>query len=432
MARAKISNKIELKVYGVRFSPLWKHMVDLINEKFDEWEKENLNVKPTYIGVDMDVELPTILSTTTKPDIVLISEPYRIREFGSTGLIIPLTDLPECDKLIEQLYPHAQRALTWKQDFWALPWKNVIHGVIYNRRILDEVGIIKPPDTSDELVQQCLKIKEKRISKHPLGLPLAATQRAIEWSWFQQTLGMAEEDYALYDEDWNPQYLAPNSPAHRALQFIVDCIYKWEITDLACTESSSSDMIKMMANRRFVFSNMGFHQFANLNNSGFSNEPGDFNLITNLGSHHTFIKTCGWALTRYTQDKEKERLEAAWEFLKYFGGPRWGKIWATYGGPLFTPYKSVDTDPEVLSFYKSVGLHLDVYRDMMAHSIPIRKFCPVMKTTFYSSWFYRYVLPNLKRTIAREKSVSHALSSMHQGFVALKKRHKGKMNMNGT
>jgi raffinose/stachyose/melibiose transport system substrate-binding protein len=134
-----------------------------IDEMNAEFNKEYPNIKVEYNPVkatEYDSYLQTALASDTAEDIIMM------RSFGvgevvfKGGNILSLTEenVPNLKKIPAE-YKNAWTA----EDgtIFALPGGMVIAGFHYNKKIFDECGITKVPETTAELFDICEKIKEK-------------------------------------------------------------------------------------------------------------------------------------------------------------------------------------------------------------------------------------------------------------------------------
>jgi multiple sugar transport system substrate-binding protein len=96
-----------------------------------------------------------------------------------------------------------------------VPYTNDFRVMLVNKKHFADAGITDMPKTLDELVADAKKIKEKGITQYPIGLPLSTTEGAST-SWYLLTKAFGGD---LFDKDWNPLFLTPDSAGYKAMAF---------------------------------------------------------------------------------------------------------------------------------------------------------------------------------------------------------------------
>ncbi|HHW47094.1 MAG TPA: extracellular solute-binding protein [Clostridiaceae bacterium] len=137
-----------------------QNAMDKMNELFTS---KYPNIKIAYNPVkatEYDSYLQTAFASGTAEDIVMVRSFTGGKIAFSSGKILPLTF-----DLVPELEKYPESALNgWRTDdgqIFAVPGGMSLEGVYYNKRIFDECGITKVPETMDELYSVCEKIKEK-------------------------------------------------------------------------------------------------------------------------------------------------------------------------------------------------------------------------------------------------------------------------------
>jgi multiple sugar transport system substrate-binding protein len=136
-------------------------------------------------------------------------------QFSKAGWFIPLED-----KLPKDLTSDLVNAAPFTADghLYAVPYSNDYRISVYNTDMFNRAGITTPPATFDELKADLKLLKDKGVSKYPLGLYMGPVENTST-NWFLLTLAMGGE---LFDKDGKPAFTDPNSGGYRALQFMVD------------------------------------------------------------------------------------------------------------------------------------------------------------------------------------------------------------------
>jgi multiple sugar transport system substrate-binding protein len=155
----------------------------------------------------------------------------------------------------------------------------------------------------------------------------------------------------MFDENNNPVFNQSGSEAEKTLQWLHDAIFTDKIMDQSVLEVSEPDVVKTMGAGQQVYTVLAKYNLAELN-LGQHEQAGNFKLALMPGESHStvgFVRF--YALTKDAVAKGPEALQAAWNFLQYFGGPTDGeykvvKRWALEKGLGFAQLPLYD-DPEV-------------------------------------------------------------------------------------
>ncbi|AGA58910.1 ABC-type sugar transport system, periplasmic component [Thermobacillus composti KWC4] len=107
---------------------------------------------------DYIAKLQTMLLSDTAPDIFIIAAENR-NEIIDGGFAMDLTDQPFMSVMLDSNKPMLSkngRTYGFTQTGWA-------GGLFYNKQLFEQAGIEKLPETWDEFVEICLKLKEAGI-----------------------------------------------------------------------------------------------------------------------------------------------------------------------------------------------------------------------------------------------------------------------------
>lgn len=409
---------VTLNVYCVN----WK--VDATNTFIDEnFEATHPNIKVNFIGLaDIEKERPLLLQTTPeKVDIMMMDEYFDVVRWWKAGVIIPITDLPGASDIYNKLDSSGKMDSSIGEEIMGYPWYTVASVWAYNKRILEEAGYTEPPKTWMEMVDMSLTIKEMGLVTYPIALHNMASERRIEWTWYTFCSSMGGADYRLYDENWNPQYVDDWSAGFKAMQFMQDLQNTWNVVSpdsvTMSTFGAASELMKATA----VFAECGGFMMVSANDPAVSTEAGNILNFDMPDTGYSWAKNNPWTVTKSCKDRGS--LDAAWEFLKWFGGPEGSKWWALPpGGGLASPFPEVEHDPEVEASISPYMLpDMETYhrtREDKTLSLT-HEVNPAYQTVFYSMWLYDYVIPHLQKIVLGTESVSDAVHAISDGFDGL-------------
>jgi ABC-type glycerol-3-phosphate transport system substrate-binding protein len=409
------SKKIELTIANISYQSDW------YQAKIEEWNDKYPNIHVTYKPLaDYYTEIvSTLTSNPGAVDIVRTNPGYLI-PWVEAGWITNIDGLDGFNEILSQVDPSRRFELYYNGKYWGLPSQTgYIAILLYNKQILKEAGIDHPPATLDELVQQCLTIKNKGIMDFPLAWHLKGSERRIDWAWYE--FAIMKGGKTLYDENWNPTYLQPGSPGYDSLKFIIDCIYEYKIMDQAALEWDTFKVVDMLMKRQCAFAPGDPFYFASINDPTVSPEAGNITIALMPGSHYTWVKTDIHSITKACRDKGKEYFEAAWEVLKFLCGPEKDCITymhASAGLTLYSCYSSINNDSAIQAVWFKY-YNVSIVNRQVTYAINLQNFSPAHRTKFYLSWVNDYLIPNLQAAILQQKSIGDALLAIDYGFKTL-------------
>ncbi len=170
-------------------------------EFFKEFNKQHPDVKITFEAFEPQ-NYPTVLSTAMAgdkgPDMMMVRAYGAFEAIARPGYLLELNEgnVPGLTKLPEP----ALKGQTLRADgkIYAVPFATQTMLIIYNTEIFNRVGV-KPPETWDELVEVCKKLKAAGVIPFANGTATA---------WQNETLVSA-----LLSSQFGKQFEATSSPA---------------------------------------------------------------------------------------------------------------------------------------------------------------------------------------------------------------------------
>ncbi len=228
---------------------------------------------------------------------------------------------------------------------------------MYNAKILEDAGITAPPQTWEEVTEQSLKLKEGGM-EHPFVYEFANTLPNVSEAFASMVFGRGGE---LIDEERNPLWTDPESPAAQQLHWLVDAKNEHDILTIMDHETT---ITKAMNTGQHAFTVMFNYNLAALNNAATSPLAGQFALALMPGETHEcygFAKF--YNMTQMAVDRGQEVIDAVGNFIQYFAGEVDGsypvaKRWAVEQGLGFGQIPLLD-DPEVIEALLQVGRRPD-------------------------------------------------------------------------
>jgi multiple sugar transport system substrate-binding protein len=174
--------------------------------------------KATGIHVDLQTltwddirpKLVTALLAGTAPADVTEFDWSWTGQFAAAGWYLPLQDVIDKDTIADI---GVAKIFTVDDNLLGIPYTNDFRVMLVNKKHFADAGITKMPTTLDELIAAAKQIKAKGITQYPIGLPLSATEGAST-SWYLLTKA---EGGDLFDKDWKPLFLTPDSAGYKAM-----------------------------------------------------------------------------------------------------------------------------------------------------------------------------------------------------------------------
>ncbi len=187
---------------------------------------------------DIRPKLVTALVAGTAPADVTEFDWSWTGQFAAADWYLPLNDAIDAET-IEDI--GVSKIFTVDGKLLGIPYSNDFRVMLINKKHFADAGIAETPKTLDALVAAAKQLKEKGISKYPVGLPLSATEGAST-SWYLLTKAFGGE---LFDKDFNPLFTSPDSAGYKALAFEL-MLLKEGLVDPASTGLKDSQINESM------------------------------------------------------------------------------------------------------------------------------------------------------------------------------------------
>jgi multiple sugar transport system substrate-binding protein len=216
---------------------------------------------------------------------------------------------------------------------------------MYNEKILQDNGITAPPATWEELTEQALALKAAGMEA-PFVYEFSNTLPNVSEALASMIFGRGGE---LIDEEHNPLWTDPNSPAAQQIKWLIDAKNTHGILSILPHET---DIAKAMNTGQHAFTVMFNYNLAVLNNAATSPLAGQFKLGMMPGETqecYGFAKF--YNMTSMAVERGDEVIQACGNFIQFFAGESNGsypvaKRWAVEHGLGFAQIPLLD-DPDV-------------------------------------------------------------------------------------
>jgi multiple sugar transport system substrate-binding protein len=278
-------------------------------------------------------------------------------EWVQAGWLQPIDALPGALANKADVFPFNWNAMTYDGRLYGLPYYSDFTIFVSNERMLHEAGFATAARTLDELTEQAIKIKEKRLEgpsgqtiDYPFTFAFRQSPTGFNDFW---ALHFASEAQ-LFDRDHNP--LFPDDPGRRSerlLQWLVDGIHKHHIIDINSLALAGDVVRDNMGAGRQVFISLNKYDLERLNNPAKSQIAGHAKLSLYPSLEPGLNGTLGWT-RMYCLTKTCRYPERSWELLQYLGARdqsgdyATARDWYLQKGLGFA-YQSLLADPQVIA-----------------------------------------------------------------------------------
>ncbi len=132
------------------------------NKLIASFETENQGVKVRWVDVPwsaMESKILTAVSAKTAPDVVNLNPDFASQLASRNAWLNLDTKVPA--SVQQQYLPNIWKASTIDEKSFGIPWYLTTRVTIYNKDLLKQAGVSKPPATYAELAQVAQQIKDK-------------------------------------------------------------------------------------------------------------------------------------------------------------------------------------------------------------------------------------------------------------------------------
>ncbi len=205
----------------------------------------------------------TILSKSPNPDMFQIERNYV--ELAKAGMFVNLDDL-WTDELWSQYANWVKEDIDVDGHYYAVPQLGQQWAFYYRPSLLKAAGYNNPPKTKDELI----KIAQALTHEDIYGYGFAAGDNFSAYESFLSILYM--QDGRLLN---NGKVEVNTAQTKKALQFLVDMIYKYKVVPMSCVEFKESELGDMFVGGKLAMMGQWDYQYKRAINPEVSNVSDD-------------------------------------------------------------------------------------------------------------------------------------------------------------
>lgn len=301
---------------------VWTFAVDTIQDNIKRFQQKfpNVNVRLTDYnwGQYNDTIVANFAGGSSVPDI-LYSSDHWLQQWAAAGWIVPLDDyFPQARELAKSFAPYAVEGMTYRGKLYGFPYYADPMAFMYNAAILRKAGFSTPPTTWEEVLEQAKTIKAKGLVQYPIGFGYSLQEPFSIETFISMVYSRGGN---LFDRDLNPVFDRSGSGLIRTIEWTRDALKAGVLhpESLQWDGVQAGNAMKAGTQVFFITRASGLWE---LNNPQFSKGAGSFQLSFMPGSTHQtvgFVRF--YAMSSNVPKRGKEALDAAWQFLQYFGGP---------------------------------------------------------------------------------------------------------------
>lgn len=301
---------------------VWTFAVDTIQDNIKQFQARvpNVTVRLTDYnwGQYNDTIVANFAGGSNVPDI-LYSSDHWLQQWAAAGWIAPLDDyFPQARELAKSFAPYAVEGMTFRGKLYGFPYYADPMGFMYNAAILRKAGFSTPPQTWEQVMEQAKAIKAKGLVQYPIGFGYSLQEPFSIETFISLVYSQGGN---LFDADLNPVFDRPGSAMVKVIEWTRDALKAGVMNpeSLQWDGVQAGNAMKAGTQVFFITRASGLWE---LNNPQFSKEAGNFQLAIMPGTtHHTVGFVRFYAMSSSVPRRGKEALDAAWQFLSYFGGP---------------------------------------------------------------------------------------------------------------
>ena len=196
--------------------PPWSTLPKSMLDQFTKSSGIQVNLQ-TLGWDDIRAKIVTSMVAGSAPADVTEVDWSWVGQFGAANWYTPLGGLLD-KSLVSDLAPAS--IFTYKNQLIAAPYFNDYRVMIYNKAMFARAGVKALPTTPQALSAAATLIKQKGVSKFPIGVPLSATE-GTSTAWYLLTKAFGGE---LFTSDFKPLFTSPSSAGYKALKWELDAL----------------------------------------------------------------------------------------------------------------------------------------------------------------------------------------------------------------
>jgi multiple sugar transport system substrate-binding protein len=290
-------------------------------------------------------------------DTLWVSDSW-LPEWADAGWLVPIDQYEALTAYNADADDFCVQSMTYEGKQYGITYYTDYMGFIYNAEMLKRAGISAPPASWSEVTDQAKIIKDKRLSRYPMLVPMARETWLIEFI----SAMVFSTGGRFTDEKGDAIMQDPSIGAVTALRWLVDAVHKHKILSPSCVETGELAGMKSFSSGQHAFGLLPKYRLRTLNDPQQSQVAGHAMLALmpkgEKGSHATVGWMRFYGLTPRAQANSM-RLDNTLKLMEWFGGKVDGEykfqkiLFKDLGGGFGV--KSLFQDPEMRAAYAEYG-----------------------------------------------------------------------------
>jgi len=404
---------------------IWTFDVEQVQKYIDDWESVTPGVAGTLHDVDWGQYHDTMVAqfvAETGPDLMYASD-HWLQEWASAGWLVPLKSVfpaEEVAALTADMFPYTLEGMTYNGEIYGLPYYSDPISFVYNTRIYKEAGITEEPESWEDVLEHARIIKEAGLVQFPLGFGWSQDE---PFSIEVVTAMLMSRGDEFFDENLEPTFVSSDgapildSTLAQHITFVKTALDEGLMDPESLTRDGVADGQSVMAGTQ-VYGMSRASGLAAWQDPATSAEAGNLKQIPIPGpTHQTLGFVRFYAATSKLAARDQAAKDAAWQFMRYFGGPgpdgdypvvrQWALKWGLGFGPI-----PLYEDPQIREAFGKWG---DVeLLEETAGTARARRLSP-----WYGTWDV-FTRAELQRAYLGQVSVEEALTNIANKWNELK------------
>ena len=383
--------------------------VDFLLKRVQQFQdKTGIRVNITVVpyGRDQNIKLmSSFLAGGSQYDIYVI-DCVEVPQYAEAGWALTIDEYvtPEMKK---DLLPFAADGMMYKGHWYGLPWASEWKSFLYNATMLTKAGYKDPPKTWTQFVNISKKLQSSGMVKY-----------ATAWSWAGKECLIC--DFAaiaasfggeFFDEAQNP--LFNKGASVRALQWMVDSIYKEKITNPASIMWTETDVNKAMEAGDIAFGLRWGLPLVPLNDPSRAKTVGQWKiaLMPSVDGKHPYTVSgpMGWAISFGTKHKKE-----AMDFIFFMADKEGAKLAAIEQG-VVPGWASLYKDPELVKAVPQLDTMLEQGKFVVNRP----------RVPWYHDFSTMFAV-EVNSALAQQKTPQQALNDAYQKTLQIKKDYEAR------
>ena len=375
----------------------------LIEQICADFNKEHpdIVVEPVYTGNydDTVTKIQTAIQGGTPPDVFVSLATQRFT-MASTGMAMPLDDLIAADgeegqAYIDDFLDGFMLDSYVDGKIYSIPFQRSTMVLFYNKDAFAEVGLDPeaPPETWEEVVEY----GQKLTNENRYGVGLALNSGSAQWAFTGFCLQNSVNGENLMTDD-GKQVLFDTPENVEALQFWLDLQNKYQIMAPGIVQWTDLPTQFLAGEVAMIYHTTG--NMANINENaefefGAAFLPGNKRVAAPTGGGNFYISI----------GISEERVQAAWEFIKFATDTERAAQWSLDTGYVATRESCFETDL-IKNYYEEVPQAKVAY-DQIPYSAP-------ELTTYNAAEIWRVLNDNIQSAVVGDATPQEALTAAQE------------------